>query len=227
MTELVLAALFLPLSHFGISSSSLRARLAGALGERAYQGLYSLVSVAAFAWLIIAYRHSPSVLLWVAPAIVKLAALVVVLLAFVLVVVGVTTPNPTTVGSEALFDRPDPVRGILRVTRNPFLWGTGLWALAHIAATGDVASMLLFGSVGSLGLLGASLLDAKKARQHGAGWQRFAAQTSSLPFLAIAQGRQRLALGETGLWRVLLALALFAIFLAAHAKLFGVSPLPA
>ena len=99
--------------------------------------------------------------------------------------------------------------------------------VAVIAATGDVASMLLFGSVGSLGLLGASLLDAKKARQYGTRWQRFAAQTSSLPFLAIAQGRQRLALGETGLWRVLLALALFAIFLAAHRKLFGVSPLPA
>jgi uncharacterized membrane protein len=226
VTELVLAALFLPLSHFGISSSSLRARLVDALGERAYQGLYSLVTLGAFAWLVIAYRHAPTMLLWVAPAFVNVAALLVVLLAFLLVVVGVTTPNPTTVGAEALFERADSVRGVVRITRNPFLWGTGLWALAHIAATGDAAALLLFGSIGSLGLLGASLLDAKKARQHGERWRRFAAQTSSAPFVAIAQGRQRLALGEIGLWRVAVALTLFAVFASLHSKLFGVSPFP-
>jgi uncharacterized membrane protein len=203
MTELVLAALFLPLSHFGISSSSLRGRLVSVVGERPYLGIYSLVTLAAFGWLIIAYRHSPLAVTWVAPAFVKLAALIVVLVGFLLVVVGVTTPNPTAVGADALFERPDAVRGIVRVT-----------------------GILFFGSVGSLGLIGAHLLDAKKARQHGARWERFATQTSSVPFLAIAQGRQRLAIGEMGLWRVLLALALFAIFLTAHAKLFGVSPFP-
>src|ERR1051325_765837 len=48
MTSLIFAALFLPVSHFGISSTSLRARLVTALGERGFQGLYSLVSVVAF-----------------------------------------------------------------------------------------------------------------------------------------------------------------------------------
>ena len=225
MTMLFLAALFLPLSHFGISSSPLRATLVGRIGERPYQGLYSLVSFAAFTWLVVAYRHADARVLWVAPGPVKLAALPVVLLAFLLVVVGLTTPNPTTVGAESLFDRPNVARGILRVTRNPFLWGTALWALAHIAASGELASLLFFGSIGALGLVGASLLDAKKARQHGERWQRFAAETSNLPFQAILEGRQHLVLGEIGVWRVALAIALFGIVLVAHPRLFGVSPL--
>jgi uncharacterized membrane protein len=52
MTMLFLAALFLPLSHFGISSTPLRPILVERLGERPYQGFYSLVSFAALAWLI-------------------------------------------------------------------------------------------------------------------------------------------------------------------------------
>jgi uncharacterized membrane protein len=225
MTILFLAALFVPLSHFGISSSPLRPILVERLGERPYQALYSVVSFAAFAWLIVAYRHADVVVLWIAPRPVKLAALPVVLLAFLLVVVGLTTPNPTTVGAEALFDRPNVARGILRITRNPFLWGTALWALAHIGVTGDLASFLFFGSIGALGLVGASLLDAKKARQHGERWKRFATHTSNLPFRAILEGRQELALGEIGAWRIALAVALFVIVLLAHPRLFGVSPL--
>jgi uncharacterized membrane protein len=225
VTALLVAAIFLPLSHFGISSSPLRATLVEKIGERLYQGLYSLVSFAAFALLIVAYRHAEARLLWVAPGSVRLVALPLVLLAFLLVVVGLTTPNPTTVGAEALLDRPNVARGILRVTRNPFLWGTALWAFAHIAATGELASLLFFGSIGALGLLGAFLLDAKKARQHGQRWQRFTAETSNLPFQAILEGRQHLVLGEIGVWRLTLAIVLFGIVLVAHPRLFGVSPL--
>jgi uncharacterized membrane protein len=225
MTMLFLAALFLPLSHFGISSTPLRAILVERLGERPYQAFYSLVSFAAFAWLIVAYRHADALVLWIAPGPIKLAALPVVLLAFLLVVVGLTTPNPTALGAEALFDRPHVARGILRITRNPFLWGTALWALSHIAVTGDVASFLFFGSIAALGLVGASLLDAKKARQHGERWKRFAANTSNVPFRAILEGRQGLALGEIGAWRIALSVALFVIVLLAHPRLFGVSPL--
>jgi uncharacterized membrane protein len=225
MTMLFLAAVFLPLSHFGISSTPLRAILVEKLGERPYQALYSLVSFAAFAWLIVAYRHTETAVLWIAPAPLKLAALPVVLFAFLLVVVGLTTPNPTAVGAAALFDRPDIARGILRITRNPFLWGASLWALAHIAVTGDLASALFFGSIAALGIVGASLLDAKKARQHGERWRRFASETSNLPFRAILDGRQELALGEIGAWRIALAVALFIIVLLAHSRLFGVSPL--
>jgi uncharacterized membrane protein len=69
-------------------------------------------------------------------------------------------------------------------------------------ALGDVAGLLAFGSTGFVGIAGASILDAKKARQHGGAWDAFAAATSNVPFLAIIQGRQQLELREIGLWRI-------------------------
>ena len=225
MVWLVAASLFLLLSHFGIASSPPRATLTRTLGERLYIRLYSLLTLAAFAWLILAYRAAPTRVLWTPPWLVKPAALLVVPLAFMLLVAGLTTPNPTIVGAEKLFDRPDIVRGILRVTRNPFLWGVGLFAITHVAATGDLASVLFFGAIGVLGLAGARLLDAKKAWRHRAEWPAFAAVTSNLPFLAIVQGRQRLVLGEIGLWRITLAIGLFVLMLSVHQWAFGTSPL--
>jgi uncharacterized membrane protein len=226
MTNLVLASLFLPLSHFGLSSSRLREVLVHRLGERGFLVLYNAITLAAFAGLAAAFRTAPIRILWTAPAALKLAALPLVLLAFVLVVAGVTTPNPALIGSAHLLERPNVVHGILRITRNAFFWGVGLWAVAHIAATGDCASILMFGSIGALGLIGAPLLDAKKARRHGAPWRAFAAATSSVPFLAIAQRRQRLIAAEIGWWRIALAVILFCAALYGHRWVFGVSPLP-
>jgi len=110
----------------------------------------------------------------------------------VLSVAGLTTPNPVIVRSGALFDHPDIVRGVLRVSRNPFFWGAGLFSIAHMIILGDVAGLLTFGSIGLLGIAGASMLDTKKARQYGRAWDAFAAATSNIPFLAIIQGRQQL-----------------------------------
>ena len=226
MTDLIFAAVLLLLSHFGLSSSRLRATLAGKFGEQRFLTLYKLVALAAFALMIASYRRAPMIVIWTAPAGVELAAVPVVALSFVLVVAGITTPNPTVVGAQRLFADPEIVRGILRVTRNAFLWGVGLWAAAHVICTGDAASLLLFGSIGTLGLAGAPVLDAKKAKHHGAAWREFAGATSSVPFLAIVCGRQRLALGEIGWWRIALSMALFFATLYAHHWAFGVWPLP-
>jgi uncharacterized membrane protein len=191
-----------------------------------YLRVYKLIALVAFAWLIAAYRGAPTRIIRIAPEAVKSVVLPVVLLAFFLVVAGVTTPNPTVVGAAQLFDRIDLLRGILRVTRNSFLWGVGLWGLCHVVSTGDLAGMLMFGSIGALGLIGAPLLDAKKAARHGAKWREFAAATSSVPFLAIVQRRQQLVLAEIGWWRFTLATLLFLAAIYAHRWAFGVSPLP-
>jgi uncharacterized membrane protein len=226
MMQLLLAASFLPLSHFGLASSRLRDVLVRRVGEVRYLRLYSLVTLTAFAWLIAAYRRAPIRVLWTTAAWMKLGALPIVLASFVLVVAGVTTPNPTVVGAEKLFDNRDIVRGILRVTRNPFLWGVGLWALTHVICIGDAAGLVTFGAIGALGLVGAPVLDAKKAKRHGARWDKFAAATSSIPFLAIARRRQRFVPSEIGACRVALALALFCLVFYAHRWAFGVPPLP-
>jgi uncharacterized membrane protein len=216
MIDLILASLFFPLSHFLISSTPLRAMLVTLLGEKRYSFGYSLLAVAALVWLIFAYRHAPVLQLWNAPQWLGLALIPVIVISSILAVAGLTTANPVIVRSEALFDRTDIVQGILRVTRNALFWGAGLFSIAYIIILGDVAALLMFGSIGFLGIAGASILDAKKARQHGKAWNAFAAVTSNIPFLAIIQGRQRLVLREIGLWRIALGVGVSLGALALH-----------
>jgi uncharacterized membrane protein len=206
MINLVLASLFFPLSHFLMSSTPLRAMLVNLLGEKHYSLGYSLLAVAALVWLIFAYRHAPDLPLWVAPRWLDLTLIPVIVVSSILTVAGLTTPNPVIVRSEALFDRPDIVRGVLRITRNAFFWGAGIFSIAYLIILGDVAGLLTLGSIGFLGIAGASVLDAKKARQQGKAWDAFSAATSNIPFLAIVQGRQRLVLREIGLWRIALGI---------------------
>lgn len=221
------AGLFLLITHFGISSTPLRGALTSRLGEKPYLGLYSLTAALAFWWLGAAYANAPYEPLWSVAGWQAWVPLLVVPVSLLLLVAGFSTPNPTAVGQEALLAGDgDPARGILRVTRNPFLWGVGLWALAHIVPNGDLASVILFGTLAVLALAGSALIDAKLARRLGPAWNRFAARTSNIPFAAILSGRQAFVWREIGWWRVILALLLYAAFLHLHRWVFGVSPLP-
>ena len=46
MSSLLVAAVFLVGTHFGIASTSLRGQLISSIGEGPYRGLYSLVAIA-------------------------------------------------------------------------------------------------------------------------------------------------------------------------------------
>jgi uncharacterized membrane protein len=225
MLNLTIAALFLVGTHFGIASTPLRAELIGRVGERAYRALYSLLAVLALAWLVMAWRTAPVVMLWQPGAGLRHLALALMPLAFLLVVCAVTAPNPTVIGQKPDPDAGPPATGIVRATRHPFMWGVGLWALLHLLANGDMASILFFGALAVLALGGTTLIDARRTRENAPGWGVFLQATSNVPLAAILQRRQRLVLGEIGLWRVALALALYVLLLWLHPALFGVSPL--
>lgn len=226
MRGLVAAAGFFLLIHFGIAGTRIRDALVARVGEKAYRAAFSLLSVVGLVWLIRAYARAPLEIVWSPPPGASYAALALVLPAFLLAVPGLLTPNPTAANFESRLRHDDAVRGIIRITRHPFLWGTALWAAAHLAANGDLASIVLFGSLLFLALAGTVSIDAKRRRGFGAAWQSFEQATSNLPFVAIASGRNRLALGEIGLWRLLAAVAAFAVLLALHGRWFGASPLP-
>lgn len=221
------AGLVLLLSHFGVSSTPLRAALIARMGEGPYRGLYSLAAVAAFWWLGAAFADAPYVPLWQPASWQAWVPLLAVPVALLLVVASLTTPNPSAVGQDRLLTgAEEPARGILRVTRNPFLWGVGLWALAHLVPNGDLASLTLFGTVAVLALAGSVLIDRKLRARLGPAWERYAGRTSNIPFAAILAGRQSLVWREIGWWRPALALVLYAGLLHLHRWLFGVSPLP-
>lgn len=226
MSNLLVAAVFLLGTHFGIASTPLREQLVAAAGEPLYRLLYSLIAFAAIAWLVNAWRGAPLVELWNAGPALRHLPILAMPFALLLVVCAVSQPNPTAVGQGPDPDRPEPARGMLRVTRHPMMWGVALWALSHLLANGDLASLIFFGSFAALALVGGVLIDAKRSHRNEPGWGVFLQATSHVPFAAILERRQRLALREIGLARIVVALALYVILIVAHPWLFGVPALP-
>jgi len=220
MTHLALATAAFLVTHF-VPSTPLRAALVGSMGERAYLGLYVLVSFATIGWMVFAYNRAPIEPLW--PGLRLLPALLMPF-SFVLLVGGILTRNPSAVGQQKVLQAEEPARGMLRVTRHPIQWGILLWAAAHLLARGDLKSVLFFGGFVLLSALGTVLMDRRKAATLGADWERFARATSNVPFVAIAQGRNRFDAGEIGFKTLGIGLALYVAFLLLHPWLFGARP---
>jgi len=223
------AAVFLAI-HFLVSGTRARDAIVRVIGEGPYMGLFSLASLAAIFWLVLSYNHAlagaENPLLYDLGAGMKHLAIPAVLLAFLIGVPGLLTPNPTSVRQEGVATRPDAVKGIVAVTRHPFLWGVVIWSAMHLALNGDEASVVLFGTFFVLALLGPLSIDAKRKRKMGAAWDGFAAHTSNIPFAAAAAGRTKLKWGEILDWRMAVAVLLFVVVLFGHARVIGVSPFP-
>ena len=222
MLNLIAANAFFLLIHFYVSGTRLRNALVARLGAGPYRGAFSLASVLGLVWMVYAYRHAPTVPTWGFLLGFRHAAYLLVFIAFLFAVIGITTPSPTQVGLEAkLAQGGDIARGITRITRHPFLWGVALWALVHLIVNGDLSSLILFGSLLVLALGGTLSIDAKRKREFAEHWTQFADATSNVPFAAIATGKNQLgrALAEIGLGRLLLAVVLYAVAFYLHGVL--------
>src|SRR5271156_3413284 len=172
-----------------------------------------------------AYNRAPYIVTWGMLEWWKPFAIILMLPASLLVVIGLTTPNPTAVAQENRLAQPP--QGIVRVTRHPFLTGVGLWALVHLIGDGDVASLVFFTVWAVVALAGTVSIDRKRQRLFGEAWEPFAAQTSIVPFAAIAAGRNRFRPGEIGAWRWGAAVLVYVLTLVGHADVIGVSPFSA
>jgi uncharacterized membrane protein len=213
--------------HFALASPPLRDPLASRIGEERFRGLYALVALGALVWTILAYGAAPFVAVWEPPAWTRWIPNLAMPVATILLVAGITTRSPTAVGGEAVLDDPRAIRGILTVTRHPFLNAVGLWALAHLTTNGDLASMLLFGGVAVLAYGGMPSLDAKVRRKVESAWGPVALTTSRLPFIAALQGRCRVDWRGIGAWRIGLGAAAWALLYGLHPYYAGVWPHPA
>lgn len=224
MLNLVAASAFFVLIHLLISGTRVRDGLIARIGQGPYMGLFVVLSIIGLVWLGFAFgeaRTSPAnAPYWSVGDASRHIQMALQLVAVLLIVIGLATRNPTSVRQESAIER--PVRGILRVTRHPFLWGVALWALGHLVVNGDRASLILFGSLLVLAVTGTASIDAKRKRALGEAWDGFAAQTSNVPFAAIVAGRQRLMLGEIGVWRILAAVAVYLALILAHPWITGV-----
>ena len=225
MLSLLLAAIFFAGIHLGVAGTTLRDRAIAALGQSGYRVAFSIATVVGLAWLVMAYNRAPYVVTWGMLEWWKPLAIILMLPATLLVVIGLTTPNPTAVAQENRLAQPP--QGIVRVTRHPFLTGVGLWALVHLIGNGDVASLVFFAVWAVVALAGTVSIDRKRRRLLDEAWEPFAAQTSIVPFAAIVAGRNRFSPGEIGVWRWGAAVIVYVLMLVGHADVVGVSPFPA
>lgn len=226
LDALLIGILVFVCGHFTLASPPVRDRVVAAVGEERFRGLFALVALVALVWTVLAYRYAPFVAVWEPPPWTRWIPNLVLPLASVLVVAGVTTRNPTAVGGESVLEDPGGLRGVLTITRHPFLWGAGLWAVAHLAANGDLASILLFGGMAVLAFAGMPALDAKMRRRLDAAWGPVAMTTSLVPFQAVLERRTRLDLAGVGWWRLALGLGVWVALYGLHPFYTGVWPHP-
>ena len=185
MEQLALALLAFIGTHW-LLSHPLRARLAGAMGEGLFAGFYSLVALATFGWIIWAFRAAPVIALWVAPLWVWHLGSVAMLIASILFAGSMVAPNPALTGQGRVLKTQAGPQGAMRITRHPMMWSFALWSCVHAAVAGHQAAVLLAAGIGFQALFGSLMQDRKKAKQLGAAWAAYAAETSWLPF---ARGR--------------------------------------
>ena len=229
LNALFLAAVVFVGGHFALSSMSVRRALIARLGETPFRGLYALVAIGSFVWMLYAYDAAPFVEVWSPPEAFRWIPALLMPIAVFLAVAGITTQGATAVGGEKVLmeEVHDLSPGILRITRHPFLWGATLWAVGHLAVKGDVASIVLMGGILVLALGGMHHIDRRREATLASAWGPLAMTTSLIPFGAILTGRTKFDWAGIGLWRVALALVIYAALLHFHAAIFGVSALPA
>jgi uncharacterized membrane protein len=119
--------LFLGL-HLLPTVPNLRNYLIGRLGERPYRALFGVLSVAAFVVLVWGFARAPVIQVWSPPSWTRWVAIVLMIPAFILLVAAYVPGQ------------------IKAKVRHPFLVAIKTWALAHLIANGDLASVFLFGS---------------------------------------------------------------------------------
>jgi uncharacterized membrane protein len=167
-------------------------------GEKAYKGIYTLVSLVGFGLLIYGFNQvrwdSPA--LWMPPVWVKHVAALLMLLSLVLLACAHAPRN-----------------AIKAKLHHPMVLSVKVWALAHLLANPRVADLVLFGA-----FLLWSVLNFRAARKR----DRLAAAASEeagtwvVPEVSAAATWRAVGIGVV-VWSILLS--------HGHVWLFGVSPL--
>lgn len=151
MTLLILGlVLFLGAHSARIFAEGLRARTIASMGELGWKALYSAVSIAGLALIVIGYPDTRAAApLYDPPTWTRHVAALLVLAAFLLLAAAYV-----------------PGTRIKRAVGHPMVLGVKAWALAHLLANGRPGDVVLFGA-----FLVWAVLDyrAAKARDRAAG----------------------------------------------------------
>lgn len=131
MTLLILGLfVFLGVHSVRIFADGWRTRMREQLGENAWKGIYSVLSVAGFVAIVYGYGQTrlDVTMLWLPPIWTRHLAALLTIPAFVLLVAAYVPRNM-----------------IKARLHHPMVLGVKVWALAHLLSNGMLADLLLFG----------------------------------------------------------------------------------
>lgn len=132
MTQLILGLiLFLGAHSVRIWADGWRNQTIEAYGEKAFKGVYALVSILGFYLLVVGYGEArlQTVALWNPPIFTKHISLLLMLLSSILLVATYIPRNHFK----------------MRLG-HPMVLSVKVWALSHLLANGNLADLVLFGS---------------------------------------------------------------------------------
>lgn len=193
MTTMIIGLLVFFAIHLVPTQPDLRAGLVERFGANAYKGVFAVLSLVGFVLIVMGYGKmqvlaGKNPVIWVPPVWTSHIALLLMVFSMILLVAAYVPSN------------------IKRIAKHPMLLAVKFWALAHLLANGDLASIILFG-----GFLAYAVFDRISLKR------RAAASPSA------AEG------GVVGdVIAIVAGLALYVAFLVyLHEQLIGVAPLPA
>src|SRR5438445_7797127 len=119
-------------SHGFVTLRPQRAEVVKRVGEGAYKGLFSLVSlvgIVLIGWGFARYRSTGYIDVWSPPPWTRHVTLLLVWPAIICIVAAYIPGD------------------IKRILKHPMLVGVKLWAVAHLISNGDLGGIILFGAI--------------------------------------------------------------------------------
>lgn len=187
MKLLIAGVLLFTLLHWlPVGATGVRAKTVALTGENAWKGIFALLIAASIGLMIAGWKSAGELELYVAPAWGGGVAFICML------------------ATSIMFFAPYMPNNLSRIIRHPQLAGIALFGIGHLAAVGNLRSIVLFGGFAIWAVIEVAFLN----RRDGA-WEK-PARVSRLCDLKL----------------FLAGLGFFLIFLFTHGALFGASLLP-
>lgn len=212
-TNLIIAALGFTLIHFS-SATNIRTTVINRAGMGAWMAGFALISLSFFGWMVYEYIYTEvTEELWYMPDWWLWIHALIMLITMVFMLWGGMKAN--RIGG-----------GLSAITRHPTNWGTTIFAASHMLVNSSVESLIFFGSLFTVGLVGTFLLDRRKTREAEPKWLALTAVTSWLPFVAILQGRNHFRFKDFKWWQWVVVVVAWLVIVEIHRGIFGKYILP-